>query len=184
MKSKADGTQQTALDFIRDIIVKEMKLDPERVNIFNQAWKIPTYEGLFILVDSKGSPKTIANRSAQSNIYGVGYSEVQSVNTQEIISINIMSRDNEAVLRKEEILMAINSIYAQQVQEENSFRIANISPITNLSDLEGSAVLTRFEVSLVVFSWFYKTKTVDYYDSFTGQVKTEELTVDFVQNTQ
>ena len=182
MRTRADGTPQTTLDIIRDIIVKEMSLEDDRAMIFNQAWKIPTYDGLFVLVDSKGSPKVLSNRNTQEMIGGV-YTEVQLINTQEIVAINIFSRNQEAELRKEEVLMAINSLYAQASQEVNGFKIARISPIENLSALEGAAMLTRYEISLVVFAWTRKAKTAAFYDSFTGQVKTEQITKNFVQNT-
>jgi hypothetical protein len=182
MKAKDDGTPQTALDLIRDIIVADMDMEPDRVFIFNQSWKLPPYEGLFILVEYKSGPKCVSNRN-EVRMIGGAYTEVQMVNMQEHIAINFFSRNQEAELRKEEVLMAIGSLLSQGSQEENSFKIARISAIENLSELEGAAMLNRFEISLVVLTWYEKVKTADFYDSFTGRVKTEQETVDFVQNT-
>ena len=69
--------------------------------------------------------------------------------------------------------MAINSVYAQQIQEANSFKIARLSAIDDLSALEGAAMLYRFEISLVVFAWYRKSKSVEFYDEFTAEVDTE-----------
>ena len=184
MRPKTDGTLQTSLDYIRAIIVASMyDIDPDRISISNQKFKIPTDDGIFILIETKGAPKIISVRSAMEMVNGA-YTEVQMVNTQEIVAVNIYSRNMDAIRRKEEILMALNSVYAQGIQEINGFSIARMARIERLNELEASAMLNRFEISIPVFSWFYKTTGQDYYDSFTAEVKTEDQTVEFTQNTE
>lgn len=182
MKAKTDGTVQTALDFIWDIIHHEMSdVDQDRITIFNQQWKIPKDDGLYILISSKGS-KVFANRTGFKIISSVP-TEVNCINSQEIIAVEIMSRNQDAINRKEEILMALNSLYSQQVQEAKSFRIFRLGNIEQLSDLEGSAMLNRYEISVTVHAWFEKSKTASYYETFKTRVKTEEDTVNFDQET-
>ena len=78
----------------------------------------------------------------------------------------MFSRNLSALQRKEEAVMGLFSVYSQQVQEINSFHIARNVHIEDLSALEGSAQLNRIDISLIVFAWYGKTKTVDYYETF------------------
>ena len=176
MRIKDDGTPYTPLDHIRDIIVEEMGVNPDFVNIFNQDFKIPPDDGLHIEIEAKGAPKVLSNRNLTVPTADT-FTEIQEINTQELIAVMLFSRNMDAYVRAPEVLMAINSLYAQQSQEANSFKIARISPIENLSALEGAAMLYRFEISLVVFAWYEKTKDGDYYDTFTAELHTEKETV-------
>jgi hypothetical protein len=174
MRADANGKVQTTLDFIQDILVKEMELPQDRVLIYDDRTKLPTDDGIFITIEYKGSPKVLSNRNIPQSSSS-DLSEVQVVNTQEIIAIDIFSRNFDALKRKEEVLMAINSQYAQQSQEKNGFKIFRIpSGFEDLSELEGSAMIKRYEASIVVFAWYTKSKSVDYYDKFEAEISTEK----------
>ncbi len=71
--------------------------------------------------------------------------------------------------------MAIRSYYAQQQMERNSFMIARIAPIQDLSQLEETALLYRFDVDIVVLAWYEKSKLSEYYNQFSGVVDTETI---------
>ena len=88
-----------------------------------------------------------------------------------------MSQNREALERKEEVLMAINSMYSQGIQEKNSFKIFRNPSIEDLSALEGAAMLKRYELSVVVFSWYSKVKLADYYEKFSAELNTEDETI-------
>ncbi len=173
MRQKTDGSYYTTLELIRDILVAEMGIDIERVNIFNQKFKIPTDDGLFITIEANGAPQIMSNRNITVPTIN-SFTEVQEINTREMIAVSFMSRNLDAYTRAPEALMAIASLKAQQVCEQNAFKIARISPIVNLSGLEGSAMLYRYEISLVVFGWYEKTKAGDYFDTFTADLYTEK----------
>lgn len=97
--------------------------------------------------------------------------ELQQVVTQEMIQIDILSRNNDALFRRAEIVMALNSFYSLQQQEANSFKIFRI-PVgfLNTSDAEGGSQLHRFSITINCHVWYRKLKnlpTYDYYDDFT-----------------
>lgn len=176
MRTKTDGTIQTTLDFLRDIIATEMELPEDRVFIYDERAKLPTDKGLFVVLSYKGAPKVIANRNIpQTSVSDL--SEDQEINMQEIIAIDVMSQNREALERKEEVLMAINSMYSQGIQEKNSFKIFRNPSIEDLSALEGAAMLKRYELSVVVFSWYSKVKLADYYEKFSAELNTEDETI-------
>jgi hypothetical protein len=174
-----------SLDYLRQIIVHELDLEEDVVSIFNQKWKIPTTEGLFVMLECRPS-KVISNRNSyQVNLDG-SVTEIMDLNMHEEATIGVYSRNTEALLRKEEVVMALYSIYSQQVQEANSFVIFRSAPIIDLSVLEGPALLYRYDIDIILHAWYHKTKTADFYDSFTGRVRANDgqpdLVRDFTQN--
>ena len=173
MRAKADGTIRTTLDFICDIIEKELDLDESRVLIWNERTKLPKDDDLFVLVGYNGSPKPISSRNILVPL-AEGAEEHQEINMQEMISINVCSKNLDAIQRKEEILMAMNSLYAQGSQEANSFKIFKNASIEDLSSLEGSGMLNRYQMTFVVFAWYSKTKAAEYFDTFSAELWTEK----------
>ena len=167
-----DDTAQTSLDLLRDIIMTEMALADDRVFIYNPKFVIPSFDDLFVVIEFKNS-QIISSRTTTTGT-GVNYRQIQDVNTREYIAVDIFSRNTQALYRKEEVVMALMSIYAQQIQEIYGFKLFRIAPIENLSDVEGGARLYRFEIPIVMHAWYQKEKPVDYYDTFPGFVITEE----------
>lgn len=150
------------------IIQTQMALTPDQVWIYDQKRIIPPTTNLWVVVRFL-TGKPYCNRSEM--IDGIEY---QSVNMNSGITVDIFSRDDSALARKEEILMAFGSIFAQRRQELYAFKIARI-PIafTDLSLVEGAAINYRFSLTLQVQ---YKTelqRTVDYYDTFSDSIITE-----------
>ncbi len=67
------------------------------------------------------------------------------------------------------MILALNSVYAEQQQELNSFRIFPLSQsFVNLSELEGAAIPYRFTISINMQYAVVKTKSVPYYDTFSA----------------
>ena len=171
---------KTSLDLIRSILVKEMALDPEHVMIYDENFKIPSYRDMFIAVEYK-SATVLSVRSKYNDLTD---KEEQDINMKEEITLSIMSRDSSAFSRKEECLLALSSMYSQQLMEANSFKIFPQQNITDLSQVEGAAIIKRFDINLVAFTWYNKTKAVEFYDSFNGEIWDKEATLlktDFVQ---
>ncbi len=146
----------TSLDLIRKIIVNQMDMPEERVNIYDEKWKIPTDEELFITIEYRNST-CIANNNYFKNEEGYETPlEYQEVNMLEKIVVGVFSRDQSAIQRKEEVLMAIMSSYSQFIQEQYSFKIARAAHPQDLSALEGVAMLKRYDIELSVYTWYQK----------------------------
>lgn len=174
------------IQVLRDILVHEMGVDEERIMFYNQKWDIPTDSNLFMELEYKyGTP--YSNRNSLPIIKGVA-TEQGDVNMKEKYTIKIFSKDTSALARKEEILMALASIYSQQQQESNSFRIFPIMQIQDVSEVEASARLYRYDIEVTVFAWYSKTKIQEYYNSLNVEVLVDEgrtklIEVDFEQPT-
>lgn len=151
---RLDGVPQTSMDLIRLILIEQMCMKPERVNIYDEKWIIPPYENLFITIEYRNG-KTLGN-----NNYFVNETtesdpvECQVVNMLENIVVGVFSRNREATQRKEEVLMSIMSNYSQYIQESYGFKIARAGQIEDLSALEGTAMLKRYDIELSVYAWY------------------------------
>jgi hypothetical protein len=147
-----------------DIIQQEMGLANGRVYLWDQKIMKPTDRDIYIPV-SIVSCKPFSN-SNQLNSDGT---TTQSTNMQATIQVDIISRGPAARTRKEEIILALNSDYAQSQQEKNSFYIGKIpagSHFVNLSEEDGSAIPYRFSISVNLQYFVTKSKTVPYFSTF------------------
>lgn len=149
-----------------EILQKELGLDDGRVFLWDQKIFQPTDNDLYISVSVQGC-KAFANTTAPASS---GWdAATQSVNMLAALDLDIMSRGPAARDRKEEIILALNSVYAQAQQEANSFYIGKLPAggrFTNLSAIDGAAIPYRFRVSVNLQYAFTKTKAVPYYDTF------------------
>lgn len=153
------------------ILKAELQLDDSRVYIFNQKYQLPTDNGLLIAVGIEtGKPF-----GAQSFLNPDG-TETQTLNMSAMLWLDIVSRDTSALDRKEEIVMALNSQFAQSVQEKYSFHIGRLPPvpIPALSEVEGSAIPYRFKIMMQVQYLVKKTKTTPYYSTSSDSITIEE----------
>jgi hypothetical protein len=162
------------IDYIVDIIRNELQLADDRVNVYNEKFNIPNDKFLFVGVAYKFS-KVFGSKSETIDVDG-DFSEKQGLNTQEHYSIMIFSRNHDALRRKEEVVMALGSIYARQQGDRYGFSIARIAPIQDVSGIEGAAILYRFEVDIVVLARYEKIKTVPWYGTFPGNVTVQDGT--------
>jgi hypothetical protein len=93
------------------------------------------------------------------------------------LSIDIISRSTQALLRKEEVLMALNSNYSEYQQEANSFYIGRLpvgAQFVNLSQIDGAAIPYRFNISINMQYFSRRIKPVDYFDEFSEVAVTTE----------
>jgi hypothetical protein len=160
------------------LIRDQLGLDNNHVVTYNQRIPIPPDDGIFVAIGIVAE-----NLYANSVSYEVDYvpnpelnqpelevfNEVQTQNTQEVYSIQIMSRNNDARARRHEIMFALNSTQSEQIQEKYGFKIANQPRTYNdVSMGEGASRLNRYAFTLNVLSSYGRTVPVDYYDQYQG----------------
>lgn len=161
------------LQLVCDIIQTEMSLPNGHVYIFDQKYKIPTNSELYISV-GEVTPQPYANINKMDH-GGAGLKEVQSINVRSSLMIDIMSRNDSALLRKNEILMAFKSNYAQQQMMANGFQISILSDtFNNLQELEGAAIPFRYNITVGLMYTDVKEKEVSYYDEFESEIITNQ----------
>lgn len=157
----------TSLILFCEILQREMGLANGRVYLWDQKIFQPSDNNLYIAV-SVPSCKPFSNNVQPDPITG-WLNAVQITNMLATLDIDIISRGPEARDRKEEIILALNSIYAQSQQEGNSFYIGKLPPsarFVNLSNIDGAAIPYRFRISVNLQYAFVKSKAIDYFDTF------------------
>lgn len=175
--------EKLAESLLIDILSFEMGIvksgESARIWIRNQNVKIPNDDNLFMAVGMVDAPRVLSVRN-KTFTDTVDDEEVvkerQTINMLENIQVDIMSRNNDAINRRWEILAALQSVYASQVQEENAFKIFRIpANFVNTSDTEGAEKINKFSITIPVAVWYSKEKVIstpngDWYDSFDTRV--------------
>lgn len=131
-----------------DIISTDMALEPSRIVVYNQNWKSPQDDDIYIVV-SEGTSKIIGN----TNRFDYkNEREVKRVSISTTYNIEITSRNTDAKYRKAEVLVAIASDYSEQQQELNQIRIFRTNQILDLSFIDGRSALHRYRIPVVINS--------------------------------
>ena len=162
LKANAAINVGSSIHLVMDILRNELGLASGRVYLYEQKIMMPTDTGLFIAVGILNIKPFGNKRLIDSSM-----NENQSVNVKADLSIDVISRDTSALLRKEEILMALNSVYAEQQMEAFSFKIFPLTTsFVNISGIDGAAVPYRFNLTVALQYFVKKTAGIDYFDIF------------------
>jgi len=160
------------LNLVIELIRTFMQLERDQVVLYNQNWKVPTDDRLYIAVAFRSEKPYGSSKEYMNNEDGTALVEVISFNSQETYTISVYSFGPEALERKEEVLMAFNSTLAEQIQEKYGFKLP-LLPLSflDLSDIEGASRLNRYETNVAVLRVRSKTNIVQYFDQFENPPK-------------
>jgi len=159
------------IKIIADILSHELNLNDDRIFIYNDGRPLPKDNGLYIsLCINEIIPFANNNKTGDIN---ETFSEKQSLNYRQKIIASVISKDNTARIAAYNAVMALNSTYSQQIQEQYACHIAKIAHVTDASFLEETSRLNRFDVAINVISWAEMTKEIDYYNTGDTQSRFE-----------
>ncbi len=149
---------------LADILQTELGLSAGRVMIADEKFNIEQQEGLYISLEYVGPSQVIAN----TNHYNPATDqEEQTQTTRFLVQIDALSFDNSARQRKEEISMALTSMYSQRLQEQYQCSIARMpGPVSDASSIESMAMLKRYTQTVAITALTSKVKSAEYYDKF------------------
>lgn len=163
-----------ALGLVCEILQKELTIDANHIYLWDQKIPQPKDSSMYIAV-SVLTAKPFANTLLPISTMA-GMDSIQSLNMMATLSIDVLSRGPEALNRKEEVLLALGSIYSQSQQELNSFNIGRLpagGQFVNLSNPDGSAIPYRFNISVNIQYFVRKVKSAPYFDQFADAIITE-----------
>lgn len=149
---------------IAEIIKDFLGLAANRVFIYEENINLPKDKDLYIAIQHINSqPYSLTNRQTPTE---TGFQEEINLLTREEYIINVVSKNNEARTRKEEVILALNSSKSLELQEKYQFNIAKItSSFINISELEGAGILKRYAIKIVIMAHKSKINEIDYYDN-------------------
>lgn len=158
----------TPLFLFCDIIQNQLQLPNDHIFLWNQKIFQPTDSDLYVIV-SMQSCKPFGN--VNSPLASDGSQVQQFVAMYAKLDIDIISRGPAARDQKEQVVLALNSIYSQQQQEANGFYIGKL-PLTggfiNLSQVDGAAIPYRYRISVAMQYQMGLNQSVPYFDTFTN----------------
>jgi hypothetical protein len=141
---------------LANVIQQEMNLRNDQVYIYNQDFKIPNISDIFIVIEYIGDNPICNNNWIKET--DTGFDEFQQCTVLEKYMVDIYSRNNEARLRKQEVVMALRSIYSEQIQEGACCKIFPVfQSFRNVSRAEGDAMLTRYAIDVYMQRQYVKT---------------------------
>lgn len=109
--------------------------------------------------------QTYSNRNETKEINGE-FCQVQDLNQSCTVQIDCYSRSLEARNRHHEIIMAMNSTYAQQQMDLYNFKLGLIGNTVNISGIDGGSDINRFTTTYRAIIHHQKITPIDYYDKF------------------
>lgn len=145
-----------------DVLQHELSLTQDHIYLWDQKLFQPTDADLYVAVAvAECKPFGNSNRNVNGQ-------SVQYVSMWARLTIDAISRGPSARDRKEEIILALNSNYAQQQQDANSFYISKVPAnggFKNLSTVDGAAIPYRFQISVALQYMSTKQAAQSYFDS-------------------
>lgn len=172
-----------ALQLFCEIIAKKMGLAQNRVFLWNQKIFQPIDDDIYVAVDVSNQ-RMVGNNIGQ--VPGDPTRSFQySINVADV-DVNVISRGPDALVKKELVVMALRSQYAETQQEANSFKIGRIpTGFRDLSAVDGTAIPWRFMFTVRLGYAVYAEQADEYFDAFrTPMVITDQLDPYVLDNDQ
>lgn len=153
------------LEYIAQIIKDYMDLDDDQIYFYNEKTSLPTNKTFTITVGFL-SLRTIGIATNQTVTDGT-MNEIVSANMGGQVFVDIFGRSFDVITRKEEIVQAMNSTAAKEMQIQYGFMIGPTPTTFNdISGIDGTAIPYRFQITFGVQFLSKKTKAINYYDTF------------------
>jgi hypothetical protein len=150
--------------FVCDILEHFISTEeiPVPVVMYVENYKPPTTPGLYITVAHGAQTQIGAN-----SWFDTGTREdVNQIMVAQEFLINLSSVDRSAITRKEEVVASIVSQYSVQKQELNACRLNWKGQVLDLSFIEESRAMKRFQITCVLIYQKEFRKTADYLEHF------------------
>lgn len=163
------GAEPRTLNLIVGLLRSYMGLEAPQVVVYNQKWKVPSDNRLYITVGLLAfkpyGNSTITATFTDTN--GSGLKEVSTLHSQESVSVNMFSRSEEAVDRRGEPILAFGSTEAAQLCDRYAIKFGRLPvAMTDLSGVEGAARLNRYVATINLLCARKQERVVQYFDKF------------------
>lgn len=158
--------------YVREIIRNQMVFDNQFIWLQYEDYKIPAVsDDLFCIVGCLNQRPVDSHSEWDS----INLTETQWVQMRADIHVDLISRDEKARNRRNEVLMALNSFYSKNQQDKYGFRIFKLPTVwRNTSQPEGGSNIHRYTLIIPVYYQDSKVINFDYYDKFQGELWTED----------
>lgn len=139
--------------------------DPPRIFIYDTNWDIPPQEWMFVVIAVLAGRRFAGSLRYDTQVPGLD--EYQTVSRQTRFTVDVFSVNSEALDRLDDIYFALRGTAAEQVQEKYGFKIGRPTDFVDLSALEASRRLKRYQCEFSVLRTSSRKRSVGYFDKFT-----------------
>lgn len=138
-----DGLE--VIQIIRNTIKDYLTLDDSHCYIYNNKWKDINDENLYLVLSIES--ENIISNNLHYEKTTESLNTIVSVVTETVYGVDFFSYSKEARQRRLEVLSFFASDLAIRTQEQNDFRIYNVSKsFVDASIPEGSKILNRYKI--------------------------------------
>ena len=137
--------------------------NPPRVFIYNSDWTIPKTTDMFLVVGVLTGDPFGQGQGYKSDPVTGGLLETNIVENLLTLTIDAFSVTRESFRRQSEIAMALTGDAAERLMERLSIRIFRPSAFRDLSALEASRRLNRYQRTVDVIEGFGAQRQVPYF---------------------
>lgn len=110
--------------------------------------------------------KVLSNRSYEMPASS-GITEKKQALYYDVIQIDFMSKNEEARVRRHELVQALKSIYSKYMCDKYCCRIYDIPEMMmNIGQIAGGSAINRWAIRFRISYMYEYTNSVDYYDAF------------------
>ena len=155
----------TTPQILCDVFKKCMKLSSDQIWIANQRIEIPKDKRLYVVV---GLMSVVPYGNNNVRLASSGTTDNLSQYVKEMITIDLLSYEQDVYERYHQILGSLMSTYAERIQETYALRFFPISNnISDVSNVEGPTMLNRLSILLHTLRKYDMILDIDnYYDNF------------------
>lgn len=175
---KYNGEQIAVESAIVEILQQQLADFVQTKNIFIQDQNrfIPNSKDVFVAVRMVDAQQ-IGNVN-RTELRVADFVEIQEAVFRENVQIDIFSKSTIPVFQRSRVMMALNSLFASEVQSRYNFKIyRNSSSFVNSSGQEGGSQYNRFTMVVPTHVW-YRHEITDpepgCYDKFPARVDDQE----------
>lgn len=156
------------------VLQDQMVITPGQLMIGLENWKVPENVNLYVAM-FYGPETTLGNNTTYDPDGFGGMTELNECTMLHEIVLDVMSFSSEARLRKQEILQALVSDFAQRTADQYQMRICQVpTGFIPAPTLEETKQLNRFRITFAVNALYRKVQVAQYYDV----INPPEVTVD------
>jgi hypothetical protein len=156
---------------IAEIFRHELALPLGRIFLFDQKVDLPTDERPFIVI-AVPNLRMLGSGIKPNGVPGLngqpGWDQtLKWAMINYSVDVHLYSRDMDALNRVPGLQVAATSLYSRQVQQENSFYLADLpTGVVNLSEVDGTAITYHYVFSFQAYYTNQWTTASEYFDEF------------------
>lgn len=173
------GRPTVILQSVAGIIRSCLRLGAAQVILARQKYEIPPDSSLLVVL-SLEDMRAIANNVRTVDDPQLGMRDEQYLTIRDMIQIDVLAMTdpktgmNQARDLRNQVLLALNSTYAEQAQEAVQYSLARI-PVSfaNTSSLEATQFLERYTATIAVTYSEAANQFPSYFDAFNAEFKVD-----------